>query len=199
MNPTKKQFEAYQKIYRYYNRKLFNNQLSNCILNFSRKSRVAAGHFSYRRWTDKDGTFTHEININPKYLLKASKMDLHATIVHEMCHLWQFDFGKKSKNGWHNKSWGRKMKEVGLYPSDTGKVGGKEVGYRMHHYIIKDGNFEKTFNSMPDNIELPFKSYEVKPNNKSKIKYSCLECFVNVWGKPDLKIVCGECGQRMNP
>lgn len=31
-----------------------------------------------------------------------------------------------------------------------------------------------------------------KPTNR-KIKYSCNQCGVNVWGKPDLKLKCGEC------
>ena len=31
-----------------------------------------------------------------------------------------------------------------------------------------------------------------KPSNR-KIKYSCNQCGVNAWGKPDLKLKCGEC------
>lgn len=28
----------------------------------------------------------------------------------------------------------------------------------------------------------------------SKQKYTCINCHINVWGKPNLNIVCGECG-----
>ena len=36
-------------------------------------------------------------------------------------------------------------------------------------------------------IKIPTKS------NKNKVKYSCPECGLNVWGKPDLYIICGNC------
>jgi hypothetical protein len=31
------------------------------------------------------------------------------------------------------------MKTVGLYPSNSGMIGGKETGQQMQHYIIPDG------------------------------------------------------------
>lgn len=37
------------------------------------------------------------------------------------------------------------------------------------------------------------------PNKSNRVKYSCPDCRVNVWGKPELKIVCGECGQEFLP
>jgi hypothetical protein len=37
------------------------------------------------------------------------------------------------------------MKEVGLYPSSTGAVGGKETGQRMSDYIIDGGPFDLSF------------------------------------------------------
>jgi hypothetical protein len=37
------------------------------------------------------------------------------------------------------------MKEIGLQPSNTGMVGGKETGQRMMDYIIPDGAFTKAF------------------------------------------------------
>ena len=33
----------------------------------------------------------------------------------------------------------------------------------------------------------------------NRIKYSCPVCNTNVWGKPDLKICCGECSENNNP
>jgi hypothetical protein len=35
-------------------------------------------------------------------------------------------------------------------------------------------------------------SGDVKPSSLKKWKYSCPECGLNVWGKPDIKINCGE-------
>ena len=37
----------------------------------------------------------------------------------------------------------------------------------------------------------------VKPGNKSlHVKYSCMKCKINIWGKPGLNVVCGECDVR---
>lgn len=32
-----------------------------------------------------------------------------------------------------------------------------------------------------------------KPN---RVKYTCSKCALNVWGKPDLHVICGDCGKR---
>lgn len=33
----------------------------------------------------------------------------------------------------------------------------------------------------------------IVPKPPSKVKYQCPECGMNVWGKPDLSIICGSC------
>ncbi|MCS3273396.1 SprT-like domain-containing protein (plasmid) [Bacteroides fragilis] len=76
----------------------------------------------------------HEISINPDFMDRPDK-DWHSTLVHEMCHLWQEDFGKPSRNNYHNnKQWATKMIEIGLMPSDFGEPGGKTTGQQMTHY-----------------------------------------------------------------
>lgn len=44
-----------------------------------------------------------------------------------------------------------------------------------------------------DDIEEPM--FQIAAKNISKIKYSCRSCSTNVWGKPQLSIVCGDCNQ----
>ncbi len=107
------------------------------------------------------------------------------------------------------------MKEVSLIPSSTGLPGGKQTGQRMTHYIAKGGLFANAFYKMPEAFILPFTTMAnvsdrlgllggvFKPsgvdktliNNKKKYKtkYHCSICKVNVWGKPELKIICGIC------
>ncbi|QJW95146.1 hypothetical protein [Frigoriglobus tundricola] len=94
------------------------------------------------------------------------------------------------------------MCDVGLIPSDTGEEGGKQTGQRMTHYIEKGGRFETAFKAMPETIRLPWTSGGAllgikgpkEPKAKNKIKYTCAGgCDVNVWGKPGLRIACGEC------
>ncbi len=70
------------------------------------------------------------------------------TLVHEMCHLWQKHFGKRGRGRYHNDEWARKMKEIGLIPSATGKPGGKQTGDSMSDYVFEGGAFEASFNRL---------------------------------------------------
>jgi len=142
-------------------------------------------------------------------------------------HIWQEEFGKPSRTGYHNQQWARKMETIGLMPSDTGNPGGKKTGQHMSDYPIKEGKFMKALQRMPKKYILPFVSTEgdylsgvsipigsledgivsidigrpplpKRPKSKrSKTKYSCPDCGMNVWGKPDLEILCLDCEQRL--
>lgn len=215
--PTTHQFTKYQKLYDYYNQNLFNNKLPLCLLILSRRTARVCGHFSKDRWRDEKGNKTHEINLNPVYLARAEEMDICQTLVHEMVHLWQYEFGKPSRRGYHNKEWAAKMQLVGLMPSDTGMPGGKITGERMSDYPIVGGIFERVYKKMPKDLMLPFKSAEPigkleilaaltselgeeeitapTPVKRNKTKYTCLHCKANVWGKPELEVICRPCLQ----
>ena len=79
--------------------------------------------------------------MNPMYFQDRLVAETLSTLVHEMVHLWQHHHGKPGRGGYHNKEWAGKMKQVGLYPSDTQAEGGKETGDRMSHYILPSGPF----------------------------------------------------------
>ena len=139
-----------------------------------------------------------------------------------MCHLWQWEFGNPSRNGYHNREWSDRMEDVGLIPSDTGKPGGKKTGQRMTHYIEENGVYFKAFQKMPKRYRLPFTAIDgevmlslieggkgdgkdnkssrlrrLRPPSRKKTKYSCPNCGINVWGKEGLKIMCGEDGSQL--
>lgn len=146
------------------------------------------------------------------------------TIVHEMTHMWQYNFGvKHSEKSYNDKEWADKIEALGLMPSDTGRPGGKKTGQNMGDYAIEGGLFLQSCERLltPDFkiswrdkftvsdtgltltitvMGLPTKEGEditVKPGNKSlRVKYSCMKCKINIWGKPGLNVVCGECGTR---
>lgn len=225
--PTEQQFEALNKAYQYFNGVLFDGQLPGCILNFSRK-KGTHGFMAPGRWRrvgEKNYT-THEISLTP-YTLYREPMLVFSTLVHEQVHLWQWDFGTPSRSGYHNQEWAAKMGEIGLMPSDTGEQGGKKTGQNMTHYIIEGGRYEQAFNAMPAEFILPFTSLEgdimkaqltgggtsgspgepepgksaVATGGKSreKTKYTCPGCEANVWGKPGLNLLCGECKETLQP
>jgi predicted SprT family Zn-dependent metalloprotease len=219
--PTEQQFKSLNGAYKYFNRKLFKNELPGCILNFSRL-KGTHGFLAPERWKrigEKDFR-THEISLTPSTLYR-SPIEVFSTLVHEMCHLWQWDFGNPSRNGYHNKEWAAKMVEVGLIPSNTGKPQGKMTGQKMTHYIEEEGRYQKAFTRMPKKYILPFTSLEgevmksliegagssssedehkkrlrkLHPISRNKTKYSCPVCKVNVWGKPGLQIMCENCNE----
>lgn len=215
---TEKLFGALNNAYRYYNYMLFDSELPNCVLNFSRLNN-AHGFFAPDRWREHQSEdYTHEISLTPQTLYRTPQ-EIFSTLVHEMCHLWQWEFGNYSRNGYHNKEWANKMESIGLIPSHTGEIGGKKTGQKMTHYIIENGEYATAFRDMPDEFVLPFttlegeimkaliegKSPSMKPTltkkgrlgrttSSCKTKYSC-PCGKNVWGKADLYLMCGECGE----
>jgi hypothetical protein len=232
---TTAQFKTLDDLYGFYNNALFGGLLPECIVNMSRHNGTY-GFFSAGRWKSTgDGTarLVHEISLNPDYLDRPFA-GWHSTLVHEMAHLWQEDFGRPSRNGYHNREWGRKMEELGLVPSDTGKEGGKKTGQSVSHYILPDGPFMNEFNRLSrDALEalrlkyLPAygigvtkpsglrKGTEGGPDSdgtspdaggvietiekyNSKSKYSC-PCGSNIWGRPGLHIICGDCSGTFSP
>lgn len=119
-----------------------------------------------------------------------------STLVHEMCHLWQQEFGRPSRSGYHNEEWADKMAAVGLMPSRTGKPGGRRTGQQMTHYVIEGGPFQGALLAMPREYLLPWESggtQAVRNQAKTKARYLCPNCGTRVWGKSGLSIACGIC------
>lgn len=236
--PTLDMYKFVQTAYDWFNERLFDNKLSECIITFQREKKIC-GYYSPARWQNENHSID-EIALNPNYFITIRPLELMQTIVHEMCHKWQHDYGTPSRNGYHNQEWATKMESVGLIPSSTGRIGGKKTGQKISDYPQPDGLFEiaclmlansghklpyidtrtgisqpidmlegNIFN-LPNNelvLTSPFaEQFEISlgnsnlslaanlpPTNKNKIKYTCPDCKVNVWGKPNLKIKCMPC------
>ena len=222
--PTEKFYGLFQYIFDHYNQQLFDSALKDLIIVITRKKKVA-GHYVHKRWFHIQDNETDELALNPQMFLKYPLLEIGQTIVHEMCHAWQYHYGKPSYRGYHNKEWANKMIQVGLMPTDTGKPGGKITGFAMAEYPIKEGRFLQVSEVLINNEVFAGLYYEANPAvflnvdtslplfeqikdrvaadlplskpklNKRKIKYSC-SCS-NVWGKPGLDICCNSCGEAM--
>lgn len=131
-----------------------------------------------------------EISINPGYLLKQTPREVASTLVHEMVHHWQREFGNPSRAGYHNREWAAEMKRVGLQPSTTGEPGGAETGQTMIHYAIEDGLFAHAYDQLPQSCVLPWRCAQEPNTARNKVKYTCRGCGVNAWGRPGLAIAC---------
>jgi len=206
---TDQNSEAFQSAFEYYNTTLFDSSLPECILTFGRKRR-ALGVFYDSLW-QKGNNQLSEISLNPDYLSRKP-IDVFSTLVHEMAHLWQAVYGKPGKGNYHNKQYSVKMEEIGLITSKTGSPGGDRTGQPMSHYKKKGGHYTLAFKAMPKEFLFPwidknnFNELSLRKDKKvltkraitqRKITYYCYECNSKVWGKPKLKLICGECMKPM--
>lgn len=199
-DPTRETYEKLNAAYHLYNDKLFGGKLPTCLITVQRK-RSAYGYFASERFQIKGQKNTiDEIALNPMHFKSRTTEQVLSTLVHEMTHLEQFRFGKPSRNGYHNKEWAGLMERVGLIPSDSGHPGGKKTGQRVTHYIDPTGKFKsvtatfiKKFGELPADIWVK----EKKKSKVSKVKYTCPDCELNAWAKPEARLTCTDCEQEM--
>jgi len=195
-------FGALQNAYNDFRKHLFNNRLSKVVLTLNRDSH-SWGYYQHRGWVKEGSINRPEIN-NPFGLYRESKIVM-STLVHEMVHHQQYQFGKPGRGRYRNKQFAQLMIAVGLVCSSTGRPEGKQTGDRMSHYLDDAGAFAKVFAAMPKEYLLPFKPYyhdsqRALPNrtasgaaDNSKTKFTCTNCGNAAWGKPSLNIICGDC------
>lgn len=134
-------YDEIKTAFDFYNKKLFNNELPECVITLTKKAN-SKGYFIYNNFINNDKK-KHEISLNSEYFFDKSVKKTLSTLVHEMCHLKMAHIGHKSTSGYHDKTWAKEMKKIGLIPSSTSLPGGKETGFIMSHYIQKNGIFER--------------------------------------------------------
>jgi hypothetical protein len=147
---TPVEYGGLQKAYDFFKEHLLKERgLPDCFITYQRRAN-SAGYFAPDRFADRGEKFggRHELALNPDGFIGRTDQEVLSTLVHEMVHVWQQHCGTPSKRGYHNKEWATKMKLVGLQPSSTGMVGGKETGQRMSHYVIPDGAFEQAYQEL---------------------------------------------------
>lgn len=199
---TKEVYDKLAEAFSFYNEKLFGSELPETIITLQRK-RGARGFFGSERFISRDAenAFTlSEIALNPECFNERTDTEILSTLVHEMCHLWQAEFGQNlPKRAYHNREWADKMLQVGLVPSHDGTADGKQTGVKMTHCIDVDGDFAILTQQLQDEgFVLPFEAtmlFKATAADKSKNKsaYKCPSCNAKAWAKGGCNIVCGEC------
>lgn len=209
---TKAQYDLLDAAYLFFNKQLFNSELPECMIVLHRK-KSSRGYFHAERYVDRESVRTakkkaqiksyDELALNPDTFDRTDTSIL-STLVHEMCHVWQYrctEKGKEKKTSYHDKIWAKKMEEVGLMPSTTGAPGGKKTGQKVTHYVIEGAAFEKHCKKFLVNRSIKLSSFQLpstsSESKKNKIAYICPSCEVKAWGKPKLNIVCGDCGEQL--
>lgn len=197
---TGKEYTGLQWVYHQLNYALFGGELPDLLITYQRKA-GARGYYSPDRFEARGTSGSvPELALNPATFEARSDLEILSTLAHEMVHHWQYCYGTPSRKGYHNREWADKMETIGLMPSTTGEPGGGRVGQHVTHYIISGGKFERAAAScLADNVYsiLGYQSVDgtsVSKKPVSKLKYTC-PCGNNVWGRPGLALICGECGE----
>jgi SprT-like family len=192
------EYGGLQEAFDHFNATLFDSKLPDVFITYQRRAH-SYGYFSPDRFSGRVGEWgKHELALNPDGFIGHTDEQIVRTLVHEMVHVWQHALGKPPARGYHNKEWAAKMKAIGLQPSSTGMVGGKETGQQMMDYIIPDGPFTAAFAELAaTGWRLNLQSAD-RPGGKkapsSKVKSTCPACGGNAWAKPDYQLACVACG-----
>jgi predicted SprT family Zn-dependent metalloprotease len=204
MNPTTQLAAEFEEAFEHFNRELFGGRLRPVMFTLKTKPR-SMGHYAHGRFAQKGDTSVRsdEIAMNPVEMMRRDLHETLSTLVHEMVHLEQQQFGKPGKGAHHNKEWGVWMKRQGLHPSSTGAPGGKETGNKVSHYIVEHGPFfESCARLMLRGFKLTWADLGAydgagkSPKQGKRVKYVCPLCDQAAWAKHEAKLVCGECSDE---
>jgi hypothetical protein len=192
------EYQGFQAAYRYFANELFADVKMPDVLITLQRKHGANGYYYHEVFEGRDGDrHTSELALNPRHFKSRTDEDILGTLVHEMAHCWQFHFGKPSRKGYHNGEWADKMEAIGLMPSSTGEYGGKRKGQKMSHYILPDGPFARSCRRLlTGGFRLNWQSLDHDHDRKapvSKVRYTCPQCELNAWAKPNVSLVCGNC------
>jgi predicted SprT family Zn-dependent metalloprotease len=202
-NPTQSAYIHLARAYAHFNTALFENQLPPCLLTMQRRH-GAYGYFAADRFASSGSPneAIDEIALNPAHFRGRHPADIFATLAQEMVHAWQHHLGKPGRMGYCNREWAKKMRRIGLIPTDTGQPGGKETGQRMTCYVEQGGAFEhacRAFLTESDVVlyhDWPTEG-EAAPKTSRKTRYTCPNCKVRAWAKPGVSLRCEDCDRTL--
>jgi SprT-like family len=215
LDPTRLTYLSWAGVFDYFNLTLHGGLLPRPLITYQRTPQ-AYGFYYRRRFVTADGSeHACEIAINPEHLHNRPPELVLSTFEHEICHLWREHFGKRKapKDGYHDQEWAATMEKIGLMPSGTD---GKKTGYRVTHYIIADGLFDRACRKLLERgFQIPYgdaghlaqtaegedereagKSLARKQGKAaSKSKFTCpnANCAQVARGNPHLNLICGRC------
>ena len=206
--PTVQTYSELAKGYAFFNERLFQNQLPPVIFTLTRR-KTCLGYFAGSEFKHiRSKNSMDEIAMNSMYMALLTDEKIWSTVVHEQVHVWQYHFSnysdrRKKRRAYHDKEWGRKMEELGLIPSATGKPGGKKTGNRVSHYIVQNGCFQKACHELiASGLTFTWREQEneqlknrLKTNRRfkkdlTKTPFKCPKCNQRAWANHTAAIAC---------
>ena len=200
MKYTEKEYVNLDFACQYFNEALFDNVLPGLLITYQRKANSRGFYHPSRfRHRENGEEAISELALNPDLFEDRSDMEILSTLVHELVHHWQQNFGKPSKGAYHNKEFAAKMDEIGLQPTDDGTEEGKPTGRKITHLIIPGGKFDELAKKFLEEYKfklnwesLTAQKSEKKKTDPSKVKFIC-ECPNSIWGKIFSLVICPDC------
>ena len=193
-NPNRVLWESYQQAFDYFNERLFENTLPQCILSFAATGK-SFGFFRDKRWIVDEFEALPEITLNPSLLTRHDDL-IFQVLVKNMVQLWQQTFGTPpNKEFYYNIEFTEKMADLGL-PCTP------DYGYSITFERDDDGAYSKarpeaikrffplTTTTAPAHVKAP----------KKRVLYTCPECSFKAYASAGGKLICHthDCNAEMN-
>lgn len=209
MTSPNSEYGSLDLAFAHFNADLFGGSLPGVLITIHKHPK-ARGYFRRRAFSHRTDAeaYTDEICLCPDTHAGRSDHDILSTLVHEMCHLWQFHCGTPPRRCYHDKEFAAKMEQIGLMPSDTGLPGGRKTGQSMTHFVIPGGAFDLSCQALlatgwqlqweqptrhtpaPGGATGTAGGETPKPTRR---KFTCATCQLSAYAKPTARLVCGQC------
>ena len=206
---------ALENAYDYLNDRFYDNALPRPVITLSEGAKARAmGWFSpYKPWHMEGSTDgIYELNIASDYLDRGFE-EVVDTLCHEMVHCYDEENGIKDcarSGSRHNKRFKESAEKHGMHwnpPTDdeASKADYKRVGYARVSLNddVKDEVYE-ALKPLKEALVLyrdkrKAKEKVVKSGRQNVIKYMCPCCGNSVRATKEVKIMCMDCDQPMEP
>lgn len=183
------------------NKAFYGGTLPEVIITIQSKGkRNALGWFSTGKVWDDGTQEKHEINISAEYA-NRDFMEIMRTLHHEMIHLFccVHDIKDTSRGGtYHNKNFKAVSENHGFYYSDD--AFDTKTGWNFSKLTDESIEIIRNFDLNKEIFCLKRYDFSAQGTNEEKkksniIKWKCPCGNIVRSSKPNLKIICGDCGQ----
>lgn len=177
------------KIYTYFNQYIFDSKLTDKIYLQLSYSLQSEGMFLHDKHDSPDGKEKyHNISIDENLLSEPHNYWV-TVLVHQMIHLWQFQYGSKvPPKFYHNEEYVSKASEIGIVI---------KCGYENKQEIKEDSLLISAISQLPEyNLVIPRNvASQISKEGKSgkRFKFTCPECNSSCYAKHDSSFICGKC------
>ena len=200
------QYICYTRLFDIFNSVFFGRELPPVMLTLQ-EQRSAHGYYRFSAspkggiWTNGKDTLS-EIGLNPlvhfELFAKGEGKRAVSTLLHEMCHHWEFTCAAQSdnkipKDNYHGKTFSAKMESLGLYTTNDGTKDGARIGRTITHLVMTqenglgEGAYSQIYDMIPESILWPWMGMSnesaggvIKPTpaaplhrSRNKVKYEC--------------------------